>query len=87
MNSRSTRKTIRFHSAFLLPGFDVPLPPGEYLVDHDEESFEAGSRLAWRRVATFIHLPAISVKGLVQQMVPIDPAFLETALEQDQKQL
>lgn len=86
MNTRTTRKTIRFHSAFSLPGFDMPLPPGEYLVDHDEEPIEAGSRLAWRRVATFIHLPAISVRGLVQQMVPIDPAFLEAAMEQDHKQ-
>ena len=86
MNNRTTRKTIRFHSAFSLPGFDVPLPPGEYLVEHDEEPIEAGSRLAWRRVATFIHLPAISVRGLLQQMVPIDPAFLEAALEQDCRQ-
>jgi len=35
--------------------------------------------------ATFIHLPAISVRGSVQQTVPIDPAFLETTLEQDRK--
>ena len=86
MNSRTTRKTVRFDSAFAPPGFDTPLPPGEYLVDHDEEPVEAGSRLAWRRVATFVHLPAISVRGLTQQMVPIDPAFLETALKQDRKQ-
>jgi hypothetical protein len=86
MNNRTTRKTIRFHATSSLPGFDVPLPPGEYLVDRDEEPIEAGSRLAWRRVATFIHLPAISVRGLLQQMVPIDPAFLEAALEQDRKQ-
>jgi hypothetical protein len=69
-----------------LPGFDVPLPPGEYLVDHDEEPIEAGSRVAWRHVATFIHLPAISVRGLEQQMVPVDPVFLEATLEEDRKQ-
>lgn len=85
MENRTTRKTIRFLSAFSLPGFDEPLPPGEYLVDHDEEPIESGSGLAWRRVATFIHLPAISVRGLVQQMVPIDPAFLEATLEQDRR--
>lgn len=86
MNSRTTRKTVRFHSAFSLPGFDTPLPPGEYLVDHDEEPIEAGSKLAWRRVPTFVHLPAISARRLTRQMVPIDPAFLETALKQDRKQ-
>jgi hypothetical protein len=37
-------------------------------------------------VATFIHLPAISASGATQQMVPIEPASLEAALEQDQRQ-
>jgi hypothetical protein len=89
MDSRTTRKTIRLLSAFSLPGFDEPfdepLPPGEYLVDRDDDPIESGSSLAWRRVATFIHPPAISLRGSVQQMVPIDPAFLETTLEQDRK--
>lgn len=86
MSNRTTQKVVRFLSAFCLPEFEAPQPPGEYLVDHDEEPVESGSRLAWRRVATFIHLPAISARGGVQQMVPIDPAFLEAALEQDRKQ-
>ena len=86
MDCRTTHKVVRFLSAFSLPGFDTPQPPGEYLVAHDEEPIESGSGLAWRRVATFIHLPAISVRSSMQQMVPIDPAFLEAALEQDQKQ-
>jgi hypothetical protein len=58
MDSRTTRKVVRFLSAFSLPGFDKPQPPGEYLVDHDEGPVESGSNLAWRRVANFIHLPA-----------------------------
>ncbi|MDW6026660.1 hypothetical protein SAZ10_33370 [Mesorhizobium sp. BAC0120] len=86
MNNRTTQKIVRFQSAFSLPGFDAPQPPGEYLVDHDEEPIEIASHLAWRRVATFIHLPAISTVCPTQQMVPIDPAFLDAALEQDQKQ-
>jgi len=85
VNTRTTQTVVRFQSAFLLPGFDAPQPPGEYLVDHDEEQIEVASRLAWRRVATFIHLPAISAAGLTQQMVPIDPASLDAVLEQDQK--
>src|SRR6185312_11328440 len=86
MYSRTTQRTVRFLAAFSLPGFEDALPPGEYRVDDDEEPIEAGSRLAWRRVATFIHLPAIPATGPMQQMVPIDPAFLEAALEQDRKQ-
>lgn len=86
MTSRTTQKVVRFLSAFSLPGFDALQPPGEYLVDHDEERIEVASHLAWRRVATFIHLPAISAKGSTQQMVPIIPADLDAALEKDHKQ-
>jgi hypothetical protein len=84
MTSRTTQKVVRFPSVFSLPGFNDPQPPGEYRVDHDEESIEVADHLAWRRVATFIHLPAISAAGVTQQMVQIDPAFLEAASEQDQ---
>ena len=86
MNTRTTSTVIRFGSTFWLPGFDASQPPGEYLVDRDEEPIEIGSHQAWRRVATFIHLPAISTRGPTQRMVPIDPAVLDAALEQDQKQ-
>ena len=84
MDTRTTHTIVRFWSTFSLPGFDAPQPPGEYLVDHDEEPIETASYLAWRRVATFIHLPAISSTGPIQQLVPIDPALLDVALEQDQ---
>ena len=86
MNTRTTSTVVRFGSTFWLPGFDALQPPGEYLVDRDEEPIEIASHQAWRRVATFIHLPAISTRDSTQQMVPIDPAVLDAALEQDQKQ-
>jgi len=86
MTTRTTPSVVRFNSAFVLPGFDAPQPPGEYRVDLDEESLEGPSRTAWRRVATFIHLPAISAKGSTQQMVPIEAAALEAALVEDRRQ-
>jgi hypothetical protein len=85
MTSRTTQTLVKFRSAFSLPGFDALQPPGEYLVDHDEEPIEAASHLAWQRVASFIHVPAISATETTRQMVPIDPAFLEAALEQDRR--
>ena len=83
MTTRTTQTVVRFSSAFLLPGFDAPQPAGEYRVDQDEESIDGLSRLAWRRVAAFIHLPAIALQVPTQQMVPINPADLDTALELD----
>ena len=83
MTTRTTQTIVRFSSAFLLPGFDAPQPAGEYRVDQDEESIDGLSRLAWRRVAAFIHLPAIALQVPTQQMVPINPADLDAALEKD----
>lgn len=77
---------VRSSSAVLLPGFDAPQPAGEYRADHDEESVKGVSRLAWRRVGAFIHLPAIGIQGSTQQMAPINPADLDAVLEKDHQQ-
>ena len=86
MTSRTTQIIVRFSSPFLLPGFDAPQPAGDYRVDHDEEAIEGISRLAWRRVGAFIHLPAIGTQRATQEMVPINPADLDAALEKDHQQ-
>lgn len=85
MTTRTTQTTVRFSSAVLLPGLDVPLPAGDYLVDHDEESIDDLSRVAWRRTGAFIHIPAIGTPSLTRQMLPITPADLDSALEKDRK--
>jgi hypothetical protein len=83
---RSTQTVVRFSSAFLLPGFDEPQPAGDYRVDHDEESIEGASWLAWHRTGSFIHLPGIGMQAPTHQMVPINPAALEAALKKDNAQ-
>jgi hypothetical protein len=82
--ARTTESVVRFAAAFTMPGIDGAQPAGDYRVDQDEETIEGISRLAWRRVGTFIHLPAISVSGPLHQMVPIDWADLEAALLTDE---
>ena len=52
--TRTTQTVVCFSSTFRLPDFDAPQPAGSYRVDHDEELIESVSRLAWRRVASFI---------------------------------
>ena len=52
----------------------------------DEALLEAGTRLAWREVKAFVHLPAIGVLGTKQQIAPIDPAALRAALQKDYEQ-
>lgn len=86
MNTRTTETTVRFTSAFVLPGHGEPQPPGEYRVDHHEELIDGIARLAWRRVGTFIHLPAIGSRATTRQMVAVDPADFAAALKKDQQQ-
>lgn len=83
MTSRTTQTVVSFSSPFRLPGFDTAQPAGEYRVDYDEEPIDGLSRLAWRRVGAFIHLPAIATRSSTQQMMPIHLSDLENALEKD----
>lgn len=85
MTTRTTQTVVRFLSPFLLPGFEAAQPAGDYRVDQDEESIEIFSRLAWRRVGAFVHLPAIGTAGATRQMVPVKPADLDAALVKDQQ--
>ncbi|MFC3206087.1 hypothetical protein [Aquamicrobium soli] len=85
MTSRTTQTVVHFSTPFRLPDFDTVQPAGDYRVDHDEEVIEGASWLAWRRVGSFIHLPGIGMRGLTQQMVPINLADLDAILEKDKQ--
>lgn len=86
MSTRTKRSIVTFSAPFGLSGIDGMQPAGDYAVDHDEELIEGISRLAYRRAATFIHLPAIASRSLTSQLMAVDPAELEAALQQDRKQ-
>lgn len=83
MAKRTIRRTVRFKAPFLLNGFDAPQPPGEYIIEEDEERIEGASTIAHRRVATYIHLPAVGARGTTREMVQIDSQDLEDALRRD----
>ncbi|TPL65102.1 hypothetical protein [Mesorhizobium sp. B2-3-15] len=86
MPDRTTRSIAHFTAPFMLGGLEGQLPAGDYDIDRDEELIEGMSRLAWRRVATFIHLPAKAVNNpLTSQLVAIDHLDLETALVRDRE--
>ena len=78
---------MTFTAPFALGGVDGIQPPGDYAIDEDEELIDGLSWLAYRRVATFIHLPAISsTDRLRSQLVGIDHSELEDALHEDAEQ-
>ena len=83
MTTRTTKATMTFHNPFFLNEVDEKLPAGDYVVTTDEEVIEGLSWMAYRRVATFISLPATSSRQLVTRLVKIDPTELEEALKID----
>jgi hypothetical protein len=68
---RTTRTTISFSQPFKLRDLDAIQPAGDYLLDTDEELIEGLSRLAYRRVATFLHLPSMSRPQGRAELLPV----------------
>jgi hypothetical protein len=77
------RTVVHFDAGFSLKGHDGTLPPGDYAIEFDEEPIEIGVHTAYRRMATYIHLPAIGARSLTSQLVPIDAQDLADALARD----
>jgi hypothetical protein len=83
MTTRTASSIVSFAHPFRLAGFQASQPAGDCRVDHDEEPIEVMSHTAWRRIASFIHLPAVGTRSTIQEMVPINLAELEAALNKD----
>jgi len=84
MTLRTTEKTVTFARPFCLKGVDRVLPPADYRVVTEEEQIEGLSLRAYRRVSTVIFVPGPSGRGV--EMVPIEPADLQAAQDQEAKE-
>jgi hypothetical protein len=78
-----TRTTMSFSRPFKLRDLDALQPAGDYLLHTDDELIEGLSRLTYRRVATFLHLPSTSRPQGRAEFLPVSPAELDMALEKD----
>jgi hypothetical protein len=83
MTVRTTRTTISFSQPFKLRDLDDIQPAGDYLLDTDEELIEGLSRLAYRRVATLLHLPSTSRPQNRTEVLSVSHAELDAVLESD----
>lgn len=83
MPTRTTETTVTFERPFRLEALNGPQPPGTYRVMIDEEEILGISFLAYRRTATTLQTPAVSVRGGFSQSHLVDRADLEAALEAD----
>jgi hypothetical protein len=81
MTTRTRRKLVTFAQPFFLRAIDALVPAGAYNVDTDEELIDGLSFLAYRRTATWIHLPSVTTKSGSSQMILVQPSELETGYE------
>jgi hypothetical protein len=79
MTTRTTRSTLSFRAPFLLAELDEAQPAGDYLVETDEERIETISRVAWRKVGTFLNIPSIARTRNLVERIGVDPAGLDAA--------
>lgn len=84
MATRTERTIVSFKKPFSLPGIEGVQPAGDYIIETDDELIEGISRLAYRRVATLLHLPSTSSSKYTRQLVPVRQQDLDAVLQQDQ---
>lgn len=79
MTMRTHATTVTFNKRFAFPDSATTHRPGTFRVETDEESIEGLSFVAYRRIATRIH---IGRPGSIE-VHTIDPEVLDWLLEQD----
>lgn len=73
MFNRTKHRTIHFDQPFTLRGVDETIAAGDYEIDDDEVLIEGLSWTAYRRVATFIKLPATIENRYRMRLIQIEP--------------
>lgn len=83
MIERTTETEITFNNPFRLETLSEPLEAGTYRLVVDEELIEGLSFTAYRRVATHLEIPALSVAMAIRQFLQVSPAEIDEALARD----
>jgi hypothetical protein len=81
MTTRTRRNLITFPQPFFLRTIDAIVPSGTYKLDTDEEIINGLYFVAYRRTATWLHLPSISTVTGVSQLIFVQPSELESGCE------
>jgi hypothetical protein len=82
---RTSESTVTFRREFTLGSVDRPQPAGTYRIVMADEELPGVSFLAFRRVATYLHTPALSISGPKAEVFTITMNELTAALDDDQR--
>ncbi len=85
MAVRTSETTVTFRREFTLGSLDHPQPAGTYRIVMTDEELPGVSFLAYRRVATYLHTPALSTSGPTAEVFTITMNELTAALDDDQR--
>jgi hypothetical protein len=80
---RSTESVVSFRRPFYLKSIGVSQPPGSYRMVVDETRIEGLSFVAYHRIATMLHIPAIGTGGATQEVYLVDQDELDAARAAD----
>ena len=80
---QTTTNEVTFRHAFYLKAVGSTLPAGTYRVDIEEERIDGLSFLAYRRLSTYIRVPATGHRSTSEQVFLVDPKELAAAQERD----
>lgn len=84
MAIRTSETTITFRQSFSVGAMDRPQPPGTYRLVMDDDEVPGVSFVALRRIATFLHTPALSAAGEGKaEVFHVSTNALAAALEDD----
>jgi hypothetical protein len=83
MTQRTTATTVTFANAFRIEGYEQELPPGDYVVETNEDLIQELSFPVYRRVSTMLQVERIPGRPGETQVWSIDPEALEAALQRD----
>jgi hypothetical protein len=85
MVERTTESEIAFMHPFTLNALMGPQPAGTYRLVVDEELIEGLSFTAYKRVATHLEIPAISIATGKRQFLQVTQSEIDHALELDSR--
>lgn len=80
MINRISEATVRFSRPFVIDGFALELPPGDYVIETEEELIQGLSFPVYKRIATTLHVDRIPGRPGQRESWQIAPEALEAAL-------